>query len=456
MKQGEDLQKKKVHEIDMCKGPLAGKMLMFALPLMLSGFLQLMFNAADTIIVGRFVSSSALAAVGSTSSMIALLTSLFLGLSVGTNILTARFYGASRQQEISKVVHTSIALGLFCGIMLAVIGMAGTRQLLLWMGTPDDILSIAVVYMRIYFVGMPVNMVYNLGAAVLRATGDTKRPLYFLMFAGSLNVILNLFLIVVLHAGVAGVALATVLSQASAAVLVVRVLCTDAGPCQLFLREIRIYKEPLKQILRIGLPASLQGIVFSFSNVLIQSSINSFGSVVVAGSAAAANIEGFVTTSMNAFHQTAMNFTSQNYGAGEYQRIKKVLFLSLVFNLAVGGFIGNAAYFLGSQLLSIYISDQQAVSYGHLRMMFTCIPYFLLGTMDIFVGVLRGVGCSMLPMVISLTGACGLRVIWIYTVFRQHHTLQTLLISYPFTWAVTALAQMICTIYIFQKMKKGK
>lgn len=443
----------KKYEIDMCNGTLAGKMLAFALPLMLSGFLQLLFNAVDMIVLGKFVSSNALAAVGSTGSMIVLLTSLFMGLSVGTNILTARFYGAGKADSVYRVVHTSIALGIFCGAVMAVGGILGAPVLLLKMGTPEELLDMAVLYMRIYFIGMPVGLTYNLGSAILRATGDTRRPLYFLLIAGVLNMGMNLFFILVLHMEVAGVAIATVLSQSAAVFLLLRVLCTSDSWIHLDLRKVRFYKKETGQVLSIGLPASFQGVVFAFSGVLIQSSINSFGAAAMAGSAAAANIEGFVTTSMNSFHQTTMNFTSQNYGAGKYDRIKKVMWWSLLFNLIAGGCLGNLAYLEGNKLLGIYLNDPASIAYGMIRLKYTCILYFLLGTMDIFVGVLRGLGYIVQPMIISLAGVCGLRVLWIYTVFQKSHTLETLYLSYPVTWAVAAVCQAICTWLVWRKIK---
>lgn len=442
----------KKYEIDMCNGKLAGKMLAFALPLMLSGFLQLLFNAVDIIVLGKFVSSNALAAVGSTGSMIVLLTSLFMGLAVGTNILTARYYGANDSKIIFRVVHTSIALGVFCGIIMAISGIILAPVLLKKMGTPDELLNMAVLYMRIYFIGIPVSLIYNLGAAILRAVGDTKRPLYFLLTAGALNVGMNLFFILILHMEISGVAISTVLSQTVAMALLLRVLCTNDSWIHLNLRKVRFYKNETIQILQIGLPASLQGMVFALSGVMIQSSINSFGTNAMAGSAAAANIEGFVTTSMNAFHQTAMNFTSQNYGAGKYERIKKVMFWSLLYNLIAGGCLGNLVYLAGNKFLSIYLNDTAAISYGMIRLKYTCILYFLLGTMDVFVGVLRGLGYIIQPMLISLTGVCGLRIIWIYTIFQKIHTLDILYLSYPFTWGIATLAQMICTWIAWKKI----
>lgn len=441
------------YEIDMCNGPLAGKMLLFAIPLMLSGIVQLLFNSVDMIVVGRFVGSRALAAVGSTSSLIFLLTSLFMGLSVGTNILTAKYYGAKRSREMSEVIHTSVALSLLCGLLLAGIGIIGARPLLLLMGTPDDVLDMAVLYMRIYFIGMPFSLMYNLCSAALRAVGDTRRPLYFLLLSGIINLCLNLFFVLVLHLNISGVALATVCSQALSAILVLYILLKSEGGLKLEFKKVKLYRSQLIPILRIGVPASLQSILFSFSNVLIQSSINSFGSIAMAGSTAAANIESYVTTSMNAFHQTAISFTSQNHGAGNYKRIIKVLKLSLIYDISVALLFGNAAYIFGTPLLGIYTNDSHVIALGLLRLSFTCVPYFLLGIMDIFVGCLRGLGYSMLPTIVSLAGACGLRVLWILTVFRCNRSLQTLYISYPITWGITALIQFICTLCILKKIK---
>lgn len=439
------------YDIDMCSGPLANKMLLFAIPLMLSGIIQLLFNAMDMIVVGRFVSSRALAAVGSTSSLIFLLTSLFMGLSVGTNILTATYYGAKKKGEMNEVVHTSMALSLLCGLCISCVGICGAHPLLSLMGTPHDVLDMAAQYMRIYFIGMPFSLAYNLGSAVLRAVGDTRRPLYFLFVCGAVNVLLNLFFVLVFHLDIVGVALATVCSQVLSSSFIVLLLCRSKGGLKLTFNKIKFHKRQLLPMLRIGLPATLQSIVFSFSNVLIQSSINSFGPIVMAGSAAAANIEGFVTTSMNAFHQTAQSFTSQNHGAGNYKRILKVLKLSLLFDAATGLLLGNAAYFFGTQLLGFYSSEQPVITMGLVRLFYTCIPYFLLGIMDVFVGCLRGVGYAVLPMIISMAGACGLRILWIFTVFQSYPTLDVLYLSYPVTWGITALAQFICTILVLKK-----
>lgn len=435
---------KKNYEIDMLNGPLFGKILAFSIPLMLSGILQLLFNAADTIVVGRFAGNTALAAVGSTSALINLLTNLFIGFSVGANVLTARFYGAKKEREVRETVHSAILLSLLCGILLLVIGICITRQILIWMGTPDDVLNQASLYLKIYFLGMPSMLLYNFGSSILRAIGDTKRPLYYLFFAGIVNVIFNLIFVIYFQMGVAGVATATVISQMISGLLILRCLTLLDGCCRLQPKKLRLFPDKTLQIMRIGFPAGLQGMVFSLSNVLIQSSVNSFGSIAMAGNTAAMNIEGFVYISMNTFHQTAMSFISQNFGAGKQERIKKILLLCLGMVTTVGLVMGFSAYFAGTPLLSIYSSDPKVIRYGLLRLSVICTTYCLCGIMDTMVGALRGIGYSFMPMVVSLLGACGLRIIWIFTVFQWHQSLFTLYISYPVTWLVTAFVHMIC------------
>ena len=446
---------KKTFEIDMCSGPLLGKILLFAFPLMLSGVLQLLFNAADIIVVGRFTGHAALAAVGSTSSLINLLINLFIGLSVGTNVLVANYYGAKKERLVSETVHTSVLTSLISGCILIVIGLFLAGPLLKLMGTPGDVLGQATLYMRIYFMGMPVIMLYNFGSAILRAIGDTRRPLYYLLLAGVLNVALNLIFVICFHMGVAGVALATVLSQIVSAGLIVRALMKSDGCFKLDIRSLKIYPARLKQMIRIGLPAGMQGAIFSISNVLIQSSINSFGSVVMAGSTAASNIEGFVYNAMNSLYQTSLSFTSQNYGAGKLDRVNRILLLCLGSVTVVGLVLGNGAYFFGRQLLGIYSSDPEVISYGLIRMAYLCVPYFTCGVMDVFVGSLRGMGYSIMPMLVSLTGACGFRILWIFTVFRYSHTLETLFVSYVISWVLTATVHLICYCVAMRKNRQA-
>ena len=445
---------KKSYEIDMCNGPLLGKLLLFALPLMLSGILQLLFNAADIIVVGRFTGSHALAAVGSTSSLINLLVNLFIGFSIGSNVLTAQYYGAKDQKNIHQTIHTSILISLIGGIILIAVGVLLARPLLELMATPEDVLDQATLYMKIYFCGMPATMVYNFGAAILRAIGDTRRPLYFLFTAGVLNVFLNLFFVIVFHMGVAGVALATIISQTLSAILVVRCLTNLDGICRLYLKQLKIYPEKLLRIVQIGLPAGLQGAVFSISNVLIQSSVNSFGSIAMAGNTAASNLEGFVYTSMNAVYQTALSFTSQNIGAGKYQRIGMILRRCVALVTIIGLALGGLVVLFHQPLLSIYSTDPEVISYGTVRLFIICLPYFLCGIMDTLVGMLRGMNYSILPMIASIVGVCGLRIVWIFTVFRWNHTLFTLYISYPITWALTACVHFGCYLWVRKRISK--
>ena len=448
--------KTKSYEIDMCNGPLTGKLLKFAVPLMFSGILQLLFNAADIVVVGRFAGHEALAAVGSTGSLINLLVNVFIGLSIGTNVLVANYMGARHEKAVSETVHTSVRLSLLCGTFLIFFGILLAKPLLTLMGTPDNVLGQAALYMRIYFVGMPATMLYNFGAAILRATGDTQRPLYFLFAAGVINVVLNLIFVICFHMGVAGVATATVISQCVSALLVLRCLIHETGCFKLYLNKLHIHKDKLIQMIRIGLPAGMQGAVFSISNVLIQSSINSFGSIAMAGSTASSNLEGFVYTSMNSFYQASLSFTSQNLGAGKKERINKILITCELLVFTVGLVMGNAAYFLGDRLLHIYSSDPEVIQYGLMRMQVICTVYFLCGMMDVLVGSLRGLNYSVLPMIVSLAGACGLRIVWIFTIFQWHRSLFVLYLSYPVTWLVTAIAHFICFIVVRKKLEKEK
>lgn len=443
---------KKTYEMDMCNGPLLGKILIFSGPLILSGILQLLFNAADIVVVGRFTGSHALAAVGSTSALINLLVNLFIGLSIGTNVLVARYYGAKKEKEVSRTVHTSIMTAILGGILMIFVGVVLARPLLEMMGTPDNVISHSVLYMRIYFIGMPAFMIYNFGAAILRAIGDTQRPLYFLMIAGVINVIFNLIFVIVFHMGVAGVATATVISQIISAFLILNCLTHIEGMCHLDLKKLKIHSDKLIQMLKIGLPAGMQGVVFSISNVLIQSSVNSFGSIAMAGNTAASNIEGFVYTSMNAIYQTALSFTSQNMGAGNYKRINQILLRCLVIVSVIGLLLGNGAYLFGRQLLGIYSSDPQVIEFGLSRMAIISCTYFLCGIMDVMVGSIRGLGYSVMPMIVSLTGACAFRVLWIFTIFQWQHTLFILYISYPISWILTAGVHILCYRHVHKKL----
>ncbi len=445
----------KKYEIDMVNGPLLGKILIFAIPLVLSGILQLLFNAADIVVVGRFVGNQALAAVGSTGALINLLINLFMGLSIGTNVLVARSYGAGKKDELDEVVHTSILTALLSGTFLVIVGLLLARPALEIMGTPEDVIDEAAVYMRIYFIGMPSTMAYNFGSAVLRAVGDTKRPLYFLTVSGVVNVILNLIFVIVFRMSVSGVALATIISQTLSAFLVLRCLMLTDSDYKLVLSRLRIVPDKFFKMLSIGLPAGLQGTLFSLSNVLIQSSVNSFGSVAMAGNTAASNVEGFVYTSMNSIYQTSISFTGQNHGAMKVKRIGKILLMCQAIVILIGLVMGNAVYFFGSDILKLYSSDPQVIEYGLRRMSIIATTYFLCGMMDVIVGSLRGMGYSIMPMLVSLAGACGFRILWIYTIFQEYHTLQCLYISYPISWALTFSVHFICFLMVYGRLRKN-
>ena len=435
-------------EIDMTNGPLVSKIIRFAIPLALSGILQLLFNAADIVVAGRFAGSQALAAVGSTGALINLIVNLFIGLSIGVNVLVARYYGGGNRKDLYETVHTAVLISIISGVALIFIGIGLSQPLLELMGTPDDVINQSVLYMRIYFVGMPVMMLYNFGAAILRAVGDTQRPLYFLLLAGVVNVFLNLFFVIVLHMGVAGVATATVISQCISAGLVLFCLVKSDTVYRVNLKELKVYKDKLLQMVKIGVPAGIQSATFSVSNVLIQSSINSFGSIAMAGSTAASNIEGFVWTAMDAFTQSTLSFTGQNFGAKKFHRITKVVWYNLGLVTLVGLVLGIGAYVGGPWLLQIYSTDPEVISYGLERMLLVCAPYAICGVMNVMVGAMRGLGSSLTPMMASIFGVCVLRVVWIYTAFPLDRTFFMLFLSYPVTWLATGLIEVVCFYFI--------
>lgn len=445
------------YEIDMCNGPLAGKMLHFALPLMLSGILQLLFNAADIIVVGRFAAdgNTALAAVGSTGSLINLIVNLLIGLSVGASVVVSRANGARNHAAVDRAVHTAITVAGIGGVLVGIFGFCFASTFLGWMDTPANVLDAASLYVQIYFLGLPAMMLYNFGASILRAVGDTRRPLVYLTIAGVVNVILNVILVVFFHLDVAGVAIATTASQCVSAVLVIRCLIVNGGTVKLNPRHLGIHKGELAQIARIGLPAGVQGSLFSISNVLIQSSINGFGEVVMAGNAAASNIEGFIYTAMNTFYQASMTFSSQNLGAGKMDRVRRVAVLSSIMVTITGVALGTLAWVFGEQLLAIYRPGEvEVIAAGMIRLTYVGFPYFLCGLMEVMVGMLRGLGRSIMPMLVSLFGACGLRVVWIYTYFAQHKTIETLYISFPISWTITTAAHLVCFLITYKAVKK--
>lgn len=443
---------KKRYEMDMCNGPLTGKILMFTFPLMLSNIMQLLFNAVDMIVVGRYCGSNALAAVGSTGSLVNLLINLFVGLSVGANVLVARYYGAHNKKDLREIVHTAVATSIIGGFILTIIGVVLAKPLLIMMQTPEEVLGQATLYLRVYFLGMPVISLYNFGSAILRAIGDTRHPLYYLTIAGVINALLNIVFVVYCGMGVAGSALATIIAEAVSSGMVVICLVRNEGICRLKIKEVKIYKVKLKKMIQIGAPAGIQGTVFSLSNVLIQSSINSFGSVAMAGSSASANIENFVYMSMNSFHHTALNFTGQNVGAKKYDRVNKILILCIGLVALVGIIIGGGVCLGARTLLGFYTKDPEVIKYGILRLTIICSTYFLCGTMDTVVGVLRGLGYAAVPMVVSIIGACGLRIVWIVTIFAKFRSLEILYLSYPVTWIITTIAHIICFFIIKKKI----
>lgn len=446
----------KKYEIDMCNGTIMDKLITFAVPLMLSGILQLMFNAVDIIVVGRFSGSQALAAVGSTTALISVFTNLFIGVSLGANVLAARFYAAGKHKEMSETVHTAITLALVSGIVMAVIGFIMTRPALELMGTPDDVIGQSVLYMRIYFLGMPFFMLYNYGAAILRAVGDTKRPLIFLIISGLTNAVLNMILVICFHLDVAGVAIATVVSQMISCILVLRCLCHTDGSYQLKFSKLTMKGFYLKQIFQVGIPAGIQSTVINLSNALLQSSVNSFGSIAMAGYTAANNIFGFLYVSVNSVTQSCMSFTSQNYGVGKYKRMDKVLVDCMILSAGFSLVLGCGAYFFGPQILKIYTDDPQVIQCGMEIMAYTTIPYFLCGMMDLFPGALRGMGHSAVPMILSVIGTVGMRILWVFGLFPSRRSLRFLFISYPASWTVTILLQVVCFYFVRRKVHRMK
>ena len=438
----------------MCNGTIMDKLISFSIPLMLSGILQLMFNAVDIVVVGRFSGSQALAAVGSTTALINVFTNLFIGISLGANVLAARYYAAGKTKEMSETVHTAIALALVSGVAMAVIGVVFARGALEIMGTPDDVIAKSTLYMQIYFCGMPFFMMYNYGAAILRAVGDTKRPLIFLIVSGVINAVLNLFLVIVFHLDVAGVGIATVISQLVSCILVLRCLHHTESSYQLHLAKLRIRSVYLKQIFEVGVPAGIQSTVINFSNVLLQSSVNSFGSIAMAGYTAANNIFGFLYVSVNSVTQACMSFTSQNYGVKKLKRMDRVLIDCMILSVVVTLILGSSVYVFGPELLHIYSDQADVIQYGMEIFSYTTVTYFLCGLMDLFPGALRGMGYSTVPMILSIIGTVGVRIIWIYGLFPSHRSLTFLFLSYPVSWIATIIMQVICFWFVRKKIHR--
>lgn len=448
----------KKKSVDMCNGPLAGKILIFTIPIILSSLLQLLFNAADMIVVGNFSGSDAVAAVGSTGSLYNLLINLFIGFSLGSGIAISHAVGANQREAIHKIAHTSVLTALISGILISVIGIFLSPLILQAMGSPKDVLDQSVLYLRIVFLGMPATMIYNFGASMLRSIGETKRPLFYLTISGAVNVILNLILVIIFHLGVAGVAIATAISQFVSATLIFIDLIRGNEYFKIDLKQVKIHKAPLFQIIKIGLPAGIQGSLFSLSNVLIQSAINSFNSVaIVAGNSAASNVEGFTYAIMNSFYQAALTFSAQNMGAKKYNRISRILIICVLFSGGFGFIACTIARLFGTQILSFYCpQDAEAIKIGLIRFDIVIKFHFLCGIMEVLSGVLRGMGYSLISMLVSLFGACVLRIIWIYTIFQKIHTLNCLLISYIVSWSSVIIISLIIYCFLIKALQKNK
>lgn len=442
-------------EMDMTTGPLFKKMVVFALPIMAMNVLQLLFNAADMIVVGQFSGSEALGAIGATGSLINLILNLFMGLSVGTSVVLAQDYGARKPEAVSKTVHTSITLSLVGGIFVMIIGLFACEPLLKMMGTPDDIIDLSAVYMRIYFLGVPASMIYNFGAAILRSSGDSRSPMVFLIISGSVNVVLNLFFVIVLKMSVAGVAWATVISQYLSVFLILHNLSNNPGVIRFNRHALGIDRNKLIDIVKIGLPAGVQGLLFSISNVLIQSAVNSFGSVMVAASSTAGNIEGFAGTTMNAYYNAVVTFTAQNMGAKKYDRIDQVAKISSILVFATWIILGGAIVYLGENLLGFYTSDLEVIELGMVRLKIMMAAYFTCGLMNVYPGLTRGMGYSVLPMLCTLVGACLGRIVWLATVFTWYPTVSVLFIAYPVTWGLAAIGQIVSFFYARKQVRKS-
>ena len=445
----------RTNQIDMTEGPIFGKLLKFSIPLIASSVLQLFFNAADVVVVGRFAGDNSLAAVGSTGSLVNLLINLFMGLSVGTNVVVANYFGAKKKNELTDTIHTAILVSVISGLILTVVGVIGAKPILTFMQSPEEVLNLAAIYLRIYFGGITATMVYNFGSAILRAKGDTKRPLYILFGAGILNFILNLVFVIPLKMDVAGVGLATVISQILAAILVIILLIKEPDDFHLNLRKLKINRMIFIQIVKIGLPAGFQGIMFSFSNVIIQSSVNTFGAIIIAGNSAAINLESFIYTAMNGFSQGSLTFCSQNLGAGKKDRISKVVWISQASIIVIGGVLGALFLLFGRQLLGIFSKNPEVIDAGMIRLWIIFTTYFLCGMMDGMANSIRGIGHSLMPVISSLLGACIFRIIWLFTIFLipQFHTPQTIFISYPISWILTFIANVIWYNKYMKKLK---
>ena len=439
------------NETILHEGPFLKKILLFSIPLLMSSIIQLLFNAIDMIVVGRYVGETALAAIGATSSINSLLITMFAGLSVGANVIVAHAFGARDYELLKKVIHTALSLALICSGILTIVGIIFSEPLLKVMGCPEEVLPFAKIYMRIYFGGVSGLILYNFGASILRALGNTKHPLFYLSFAGILNITLNLFFVLVCHAGVAGVALATVLAQFVSSGLVLRKLTKLNERFAFRVKELGISPKVLMQIVQVGVPAGLNSVAYMLSNVLIQSSINSFGTLVIAGNTAAANIEGFVASGEMAFQHTALSVSGQNVGAKKTRNVLKVTAICLLYAMLAWLIIGGGAVLFSTRLLGIYTTAPEVIGYGNIRIHIVIATYFICGIGDTLVGSIRGMGVSIPPMAITLLGVCAFRITWIYTAFASRHTLECLYVSYPISWCITAVGQILCFVLVYRR-----
>lgn len=445
---------KKKYSIDMTTGVLFPKILGFAFPLMVTGLLQIVYNAADVMVVGRFAGSISLAAVGATSTLVNLMLNLFLGLSMGSGVVVAKHIGAGDGASVHRTVHSAMLLSIISGFVIGILGVVISPYALSAMGTPDDVHSLSTLYLRIFFLGTPANMVYNYGASILRATGDSKRPLYILTSTGILNVVLNLIFVVKFNMNVAGVALATIISQYVSAICVLYILLNINSYIHLSMKKLHFYKDELLDILKIGIPAGLQGSLFSLSNVIIQSSINSFGAAAIAGNTASGNVDSIIFTCCNSVSQTATTFTSQNLGAGQYKRIRKIYFNCIGVSMGIAAIFGIALLAFGPQILTVFSTDSEVIEMGLIRLKLFAVTYIINSVLDVTTGQMRGLGKSVIPMIVTMVGVCGLRVLWVFTVFPQYRSMFTLYLSYPVSWLATGIVLVTMYAVTFRKILK--
>ncbi len=444
------------YSLDMTKGPFLKKILRFSLPLVLTGLLQMIYNTADVIVVGRFAGGTALAAVGATSSLVHLILNIFLGLSMGSGVMTAKYIGARDEDSVKRCVHSAMLLSILSGIFVAIFGFVFSEQLLIMMDSPSDVLPLSKLYLQIFFLGAPAGMVFNFGASIVRATGDTKKPLVILSISGIVNIVLNLILVINFHMSVAGVAIATITSQYISATVIVIVLLNMKNACKLNLKKVRFHKEEVKRILYVGIPAGIQNSLFSVSNVIIQTTVNSFGSVAMAGIAAGSNVDTFIYTCTNAISQTTMTFSSQNFGAKKYENFNKIYFRCVLLTIAIAGSMGALGVIFKEFFVGIFSTDPAVIEIGAQRLTLILPFYFFCSLMDVGAGQLRGMGKSFLPMIVSLLGGCGIRLLWIFVFFPKNPTLMYLYYAYPISWTITFVVLFVCYFIVRGNIKNKK